>query len=30
MARAAETEQLLPKEPVDAVIAPFKRFLHII
>jgi NhaA family Na+:H+ antiporter len=29
MAQTAETEQLLPKEPVDAVIDPFKRFLHI-
>ena len=29
MAHPAETEQLLPREPVDAVIDPFKRFLHI-
>jgi NhaA family Na+:H+ antiporter len=29
MAHTAETQQLLPKEPVDAVIGPFKRFLHI-
>ena len=29
MAHSAETEQLLTKEPVDAVIDTFKRFLHI-
>ena len=29
MAHSAESEQLLPKEPVDAVIDPFKSFLHI-
>ena len=29
MAHTAEAEKLLPTEPVDAVIDPFKRFLHI-
>jgi len=29
MAHPAETKKPLPREPVDAVIDPFKRFLHI-
>ncbi|UCF90074.1 MAG: Na+/H+ antiporter NhaA [Desulfobacterales bacterium] len=29
MAHATETAELLPKEPIDTLVDPFKRFLHV-